>query len=326
MTCPHCGFENTEDRGVCFRCGQGLDLSDVEIVPPRLRRGAPGSPLAERAVRWWNRRHAWRRNLSRCSPLAAFLASLVPGLGHALQGEARRGLGLALVWSLCVLLVLIPELPAAWRWGYLPEWLLRPRLVPLTVHAWIMAEAYARRVGSAGRRPGLPERVGATAVAVLLLVGPWALGVLPGQRHYQVVASGVAFREAGIDRADRLLVDRTGLDPARIPVGSLVLYLAPWSHAQGQMMGRVLAGPGARVQWQQATGQLLLDGRAGFMEGFERLPDTRFELTEGKILVLPALRGGLRSWEDLVVDRESIRGVAVEVIEPRSRRRNLSTR
>lgn len=91
-------------------------------------------------------------------------------------------------------------------------------------------------------------------------------------------------------------------------------------------MGRVLAGPGARVQWQQATGQLLLDGRAGFMEGFERLPDTRFELTEGKILVLPALRGGLRSWEDLVVDRESIRGVAVEVIEPRSRRRNLSTR
>jgi len=255
-------------------------------------------------------------------------------------------MGLFLVWLLCVGLVLAPDRPLSWRWAYLPEWLLRPRLVPLTVHAWIMAEAYTRRLGLLFRQPGLPERVVVTGVAVLVLVSPWGLGVLPGQRHYQVVGAGVPFREAGIDLADHLLVDRTDLSPAHIPVGSLVLYRAPWSAAQGEMMGRVLAGPGSRVEWHQASGRIRLDGpadgpqgrfadgprggpadgRVQVLEGFERLPDTHFTLTGEEILVLPALRGGLRSWEDLVVSRESIRGVAVEVIAPRSRRRNLSTR
>ncbi len=324
MTCPHCGFENTEERESCFRCGQVLDLSGVDILPPRLRRGAPSNRVAEGVARWWNQGFSWRRNLSRFSPLAAFLTSLVPGLGHALQGEQRRGGCLFLVWVGCALLVLVRDMPNSWRPMFVPEWLLQPRLLPLTVHAWIMADAYSRRVGFTGRRPSLAETAVVTVAAVLLLVSPWALGVLPGQGRFQAVYAGVDVQEAGISRGDRLLVDRQGLVAEEIPAGSVVLYLAPWSVAQGQMMGRVLAGPGCRAEWRQRSATLLLDGRPTALGGFEKLSDADLRLAEGELLVLPAWRTGLKSWQDLVVPAESIRGVAVEVVEPRSHRRDLT--
>lgn len=322
MTCPHCGFENTEDRESCFRCGQVLDLSGVEVIPPRLIRGRPGNRAVEAWVVWWNRHRPGPRYVERFSAVAVFLASVIPGLGHFLQGEVRLGGWLALLWLISVLATMLADLPVSYRPLLVWDWLSQPRLIPLSLHAWIMTDAWSRRVRMSNRRLRIAEVAILTLTAVVLLSSPRALGLLPVQDRFDQVAIQFALPEAGVQAGDRLLVDRDG-EAGGLPVGALVLYRAPWVGVQGEMLGLVLAGPGSHLKWTRKTGTLFRDGRPIQVEGLSDMADGEVELEEGHLALLPAHRAGVKKLQELVLPAEEIRGVAVETVWPQDRRRNL---
>ncbi len=325
MTCPHCGFENTEDRQACFRCGQVLDLSGVEVIPPRLRRGKPGNPAMETWTVWWNRHHPGRRAVEHVSALAIFLASLVPGLGHFLLGEVRLAGWLALLWLVSALGTMLAEPPASYRPLLVWDWLFQPRWIPLSVHAWILADAYSRRVRLSGRGVRMGETAVVTLAAVVLLTAPNTLGLMPGHDRFAQVAVQVSLPEGGLLPGDRVLVDR-GRVPEALPVGTMVLYRGPWIEVEGEMLGVVLAGPGTHLQWRADSATLLRDGRVVHLEGLSAMRDGEVDLGEGQRVVLPAHRAAVRELQELVLAAEEIRGVAVETVWPPERRRILSTR
>ena len=325
MTCPHCGFENTEDRHLCFRCGQVLDLSGVDVIPPRLHRGRPGNRAMEVWTLWWNRHHPGNRVVERVSALAVFLASVVPGLGHFLQGEVRLAGWLALLWLVSALGAMLADPPASFRPLLVGAWLFQPRWLPLSAHAWIMADAYTRRLRLSGRVARMGEVAVVTLAAVVLLTAPHALGLIPGRDRFAQVAVQVSLPEGGLQPGDRLLVDRDRLTEA-VPVGTVVLYRGPWTGVEGEMLGMVLAGPGSHLRWRSSSSTLIQDGRAVHLEGVSGMPDGEVELGEGQQAVLPAHRAGVRALQELVLDAEEIRGVAIETVWPPERRRRLSTR
>jgi len=325
MTCPHCGFENTEDRQACFRCGQVLDLSGVEVVPPRLRRGRPGNRAVEVWTVWWNRHRPAHRFVERCSALTVYLASLLPGLGHLLQGEVRLAGGVALLWLVCAVGTMLVEPPVSTRPPLVWDWLFQPRWIPLSVHAWIMADAYARRVRLSGRVVRMGETALLTLVAVVLLTAPHTLGLVPGRERFEQVAVQVPLPEGGLQPGDRVLVDR-GRVTEGLPVGTVVLYRGPWTGVEGEMLGMVLAGPGTHLKWRARSATLLQDGRAVHLRGLSGMRDGEMELEEGRQAVLPAHRAGVRELQELVLAAEEIRGVAVETVWPPERRRILWTR
>ena len=174
MTCPHCGFENRDTNQSCFRCGQAIDLSDLEVEPERLRRGKPSSPWAERWHVLWN-----KRPLVLCGPrvdasLSALL-SIVPGLGHLVLGEPRRALIVLGIYLGALGLVLVTDPPLAPVGDIVVDWFFHLRWVPLIVHAWIMGDAYQRRLLQHGRRADMLEVLIVSLVAVGLLLGPTSL-------------------------------------------------------------------------------------------------------------------------------------------------------
>lgn len=304
MTCPHCGWENADTRTTCFRCNQELDLSGVQVEPPRRR----AAPWLERFLARWAR-HRRPSTDSRGPAVVSALLSLVPGLGHLVLGEPRRAAFALALYAATALVSLGGALPT------LAEWILEPRWLPVSVHAWIMADAYATRLRQGGTRPGRPELLAVTLAALLLLFVP-ALARAPGADER--LRLYVDLPVAGLQVGDVLRIDPTPRE--RLRVGNLVIHALPG----GRVVGVVRGEPGSRVDWKE--GVLRVDTRPVPTPEFPRkLPEARVTLQPGEYLVLSA-GAAPETLRDLVYPAESIQGVAVEVVEPPDRRRILDTR
>ncbi|HEY3998798.1 MAG TPA: hypothetical protein VGO93_08030, partial [Candidatus Xenobia bacterium] len=156
MTCPHCAFENMENEVHCFRCGQSLDLSDVDIVPRR------HNLLCGRLERFWNRSVFRPEKVQGRPALAAFL-SMVPGLGHCMVlGDPRRGALMLGIYLTTVFVAWMSHPADVGSWVGHPDWLL------VTTQAWVACDAYQRRRRQDGHR-ALPVELGLVSVAAMAL-------------------------------------------------------------------------------------------------------------------------------------------------------------
>lgn len=100
MTCPKCGLPRMLHDRVCRRCKYFFDEDrHIEVIPPR---AGPGAPAA--AVR---RRIGAALGGARFGGPVAFLAGLIPGLGHLMLDLRMRALlfacGVPLLLGLSVL-------------------------------------------------------------------------------------------------------------------------------------------------------------------------------------------------------------------------------
>lgn len=139
MRCLACSFENPSGRDDCYQCGHLLDLSKLDLTPPR--RGAADKLLGGihgREGRHWRARWRWFRGSRTSAPLA-WILSFVPGLGHLLLDQGRWAGGLALAW-----------LVACSSAGALT---LRPTGYVMLVQCVAMTEAYRQ---ASHPRPGWP--------------------------------------------------------------------------------------------------------------------------------------------------------------------------
>lgn len=306
MTCPHCGFENLDTNTVCFRCGQEVDLTHVSVEPRRRRSG----PWLERFLARWTR---WRRpgGGTAWPALGAGLLSLFPGLGHLWLGEpGRAALALGL-YAAAFLVAYGVDLPG------LVDWVMEPRWLPVSVHAWVMADAYALRRRQGGARVPRGELLVVTLAALALLFLP-AMVELGLPRGDEQVRLNMGLEAASLQPGDVL---RLELGPVVRPrVGTVVVYPA----AGGRMAGVVIAGPGSRVDWK--AGALRVDTKPVPVPDYmDEVPDARITLGANDYLVLSAWVNP-DTLHDLVLPTGSIEGVAVEVVEPPERRRILNTR
>lgn len=112
MRCLACAFENPQQRAQCYRCGHMLDLSGLDLDPPRRGKVSQliGSLTPRLAPRMWRGFRLWRIGARR-----AWAVSVVPGLGHALLGQRRWALGLAGAWLLaCIPYGEVTLRPTGW--------------------------------------------------------------------------------------------------------------------------------------------------------------------------------------------------------------------
>lgn len=185
--------------------------------------------------------------------LLALVSLLLPGLGHALAGAARRGLGLAalgLVGQLGFLAVQAQEDVTVWLLGLAVAWMV----LALALALWAAMGAW--RAARRAVPGGWPRRLGVAAGTVALGAG---LALVPGEpvawrSFYAPSASMVPTLPVG----DRFVVQEGwyAAHPARR--GEVVVFtLVPDGPA---FVKRVIGLPGDRVQMQ--AGRLLLNGAA----------------------------------------------------------------
>lgn len=147
----------------------------LDVEPPRLRRGRASGAFVEKVRVWWNRHTTpYRSDASTSRFVATWSAvlSLIPGLGHLLMGYPRRA-GLALgLWAAALAAAFLVSLPPTNPPALLADWLFRPHWLPLSVHAWIISDAYQLRLARSGRQAGWTEVLIVTMLSVALLLGP----------------------------------------------------------------------------------------------------------------------------------------------------------
>lgn len=114
MECRNCSFQNSPGTSSCLRCQSLLDLSGVDVEPPRgsrnpLVRGAVRamdvSAIHTRSIADTFRPVLWLHEPLRI-PLSEVVAAVIPGFPHVRNSAmGRRGFGWAIVilWSLAML-------------------------------------------------------------------------------------------------------------------------------------------------------------------------------------------------------------------------------
>lgn len=328
MTCPHCGFENQDTNQSCFRCGQVLDLSDLEVEPECLRRGTPSSPWAERWHVLWNRRPAVRFGPRVDASLSAFL-SIVPGLGHLVLGEPRRALVVLGAYLGALGIAMLTDPPLAPVADIVVDWFFHPRWLPLTVHAWIMGDAYQRRLRQHGRRADLLEVLVVSLVAVGLLLGPTTLEIGRMAMNYRQGRVNYPLEDPNVRMGDTLLI-RVGT-PAAVPRGAVVFFSSHDGQLRDEAVGTVRAVGTDVVEWSRDEGLLRVNGLAQevptWLAGaLGSTPRVRLVLASDELLVLPIRPQGFTELSQAVIRERDVQGMAVRILEPASHRKYLRTR
>jgi hypothetical protein len=337
MTCPHCGFENLEENTECFRCGQALDLTDVEVVPDRLRRG-PSSRWAERGHRRVPQWKAPVAAIPRLDATGCALFSVVPGLGHMLYGQRLRGLMLALLWLSAIGVAWYADPPLLLTRDVVVDWLQHPRWLPITTHAWIIADAWQMRLRQCGVRVSTGELCLVTMVAVVLLAAPntqlemhqlhdAALGLRP-----MLVREDLD--DAAIQDGDTVLFREVGGHSDGLQAGDVVLTMTQMFRNRpvgAQRVGTVHAVAGDVVVWAQAGYRLTVNAvphnvPKHVVAALFSTPDERFVMGAGELLLFPGPRETMTSWKDAIVPESRLQAVALRITDPPARRRILRMR
>lgn len=324
MTCPHCEFENRDDNGRCFRCGQTLDLSDVVVEPARSRGNAGHRLTARQRVA-----HPPHVDAVFCA-----IYSIVPGLGHALHGERLLGGLLALLWGASIAVAFLGDPPMVSSGPGLADWLRTPRWMPLTTHAWIIAEAYRMRLRQRGVQADWREIGLVSIVAVLLLGAPaYVLQVqdardrLLGIRtmHVQVDVDDVTLRRDDV-------VAFQEVPAGELRAGDVVALQGDYRQRYLQRVGTVFAVAGDEALWSRHLELFTVNGRTFSLpwhiaSPLAEIDDMRLVLQPGEILVFPLPQEPqIARLDDAVVATSRVQSVALRIIDPPERRRILRTR
>ncbi len=328
MTCPHCSFENMDSRVDCFRCGQPVDLEDVDVDPPRR---PPGRREGLPWLRHLARRLEARSDRSRGGPSAAAAMSLVPGLGHwIVLRDPIRAMGMALACLGALTVAAAMDAPATGlTLTWLLAWMTLSHWLPLTTHVWIVTDAYQRTLRRDGLRAEALEMylVSVAAVAVLCAPGLWGALAELGERAtgFQRLVLMRPLPDPRVRQGDVLLV-REGRPQGPLPAGTVVRYQSHQEHVRGDLVGTVLASPGDDVRWDSGHHRLLVDGRVADLPPevramLARTPDEALTLASGQLLTFQMQP--IQHLSDMLVDTRSVDGVVVRIVDPASRRHEL---
>lgn len=111
MQCPSCEFNNIPGSRACARCRSRLDLSSVDVLPPRA--GDHAIPLSMRRVGWRVRAaienelaentERFHRLLGSHITATTLARGIIPGWGQRAQGQRTLGWIATGVWAILVL-------------------------------------------------------------------------------------------------------------------------------------------------------------------------------------------------------------------------------
>lgn len=334
MRCASCEFENLPGLTACARCGSGLLPQQVVVEPPRASRLRARTHLA-----CWTHDAGgivWRVKRSiagvRFSPdgsprRVAVIATLIPGLGHLLEGLRFMGGLILFTWLALLLLVITDYYPGLSHWLIAGMIMVHNLAFISLLYGQLGIESFARRVL-------FSAAVFGALFLVLYAPAMWCASRCIFQIPYDGAVLGW-----GIESGDTLLLGGFSLPPATCRPGELVVYRVNARRTygayvrQGYNVDRILAGPGDRLTVENGT--LIINGAPAPPDVRPlgpiplRLRDLDLALGEHEYAVLPsniplAVYGGR---EDLLpmlrhickVPRENIRGRVLWRVRPFSR-------
>jgi len=285
MECANCGFENMPGQPFCLRCHSPLDLSRVDVRPPRARWGRSRGIRGKIATTgWWGRRIATRFSLPRLLPPTASL--LVPGQPQIQEGRTDLGRWLFRVWVACLALTLLLA-------GYpVAQWTFD---TAVAVHAASVSLWLGPRLGS--RRP-MRRVVAGLLLFAALRFGPYrgieyASTGLVGVMHITHTGATAGFLRDG----DRLLYRGRWLRDGPVARGDLVVARIRERRGRGY---RVLEGwhvnrvSGTAGDWVELSdGEVRVNGEPLPEEirplgDLSALPDVAFRVPDQSVVVFPA--------------------------------------
>jgi hypothetical protein len=294
MECPNCTFQNTPGLPVCVRCQSRLDLTDIEVTPPR----ASGSLVVRSSRRWSWRVKAAAQYMGRSATATArnaiprevciseLLWSVVPGRGQVRHGHRVLGMCILVGWAVFILLA---AMNAGSPSGYFFVF------SAIGVHCFGVSLVLAPAL----RDMHFGHRLLAGIATWLLLVGViyWPASRLLGNVFALTPIEEV--RESRImERGDVLLSTGPWTRPESIHRGDIVMYrirgftMPAVIVREGVGIDRVIGLPGDRVEIRK--GRLTVNGEPpseqfGPLGSTKSLPDTSISVGEGQCVVLPSL-------------------------------------
>ncbi len=262
MRCARCHFENIPGQDRCVRCHSILEAGTavIQVHPPRM----PAWSKPFRGFARWLRGHrAVPEELSaapihagltraRSDPLIGLALSIVPGLGHLIQGRFKEA-------GLWVLAWLILVSTGVFCWGGQIGFLLLG--LAIGVHGWIAVQA-----GLWEKLTELTERAMAVlGIMLALALLYWAMPrvLFPG---YTGVHALMTIPGMKIHVGDYLLARRVVDTSVLLPRGSLVLVhpagllgTLRLDHPYAMTLGQIVGLPLETVQIQD--GAYVVGGR-----------------------------------------------------------------
>lgn len=292
MECPNCQFQNVPGMRACARCQSTLDLSSVQIEPPRA--GVRVLPTSVRQASFRGglalgnglRRAGRSIKVHPDLNMGALARSVIPGWGHRRLGYRRFGWGATAAWLFLAFVAFFMQGgPGGWTaYFVLVGW-----------HSFVVSLILANALRDASMR----RRVVVGILAYALLNGLIYLpaGLLMRQFVVPFTAAGIA---SGPVLRNGDVVLRTGpwLGPGLLDRGDVVVYrfirLQVGGHANAQGgfgIDRVLAVPGDEVsmgsEGVRVNGTLLAKD-AGPLRPI-LLPTFTTTVPEGSYLILPSV-------------------------------------
>ncbi len=330
MQCVNCHFQNMPGVDVCGRCGSSLRLATavIDVHPPRarpwqkrLRRLWPGRPLSAQTrdagavlrERVLVAAGDWRVPLP---PGPVLIRLLAPGWAHFSLGQFRRGR-----WFLGVYLALL--LLGLFFWGTFPGSLLLG--LAFSTHASAVLDVLFQCPGTYASRCASWL---VTAATLGLLVYAPVYALLTRVVDVRIMAQSLPPFEGG----DVVLVNHWAYWRSLPQIGDLVLFREPARTLPAIVQGhgnynvlfretetvdRVLAGPGAIVDW--IRGQLYVEGEPAPYQPLNQEPiteDFSVSVPAGNYFILPTVvnvhgqgRLSAEAWKQLgCVPRSNIAG------------------
>jgi hypothetical protein len=334
MRCVNCEFENMPGLAICARCGSDLNPVQVAVEPPRATRLRARTHVArwtydarDAGQRFWRWFSTLRLSLDHNPRRESVIATLIPGLGHLLEGLRFLGSVLLILWLTFLIVAVTDAWPGAWHWTVVGMIMVHNFAIISLVGASLIGEPILNRALYSAAAFGF---------LFVMLYGPALWGV---SRYAFVIPRDGAVLGWGVENGDGLLLQGFPLRPSRYTPGDLVVYRVDWRRTgntyvrRGFNVDRVLAGPGDRVV--VSSGTLLVNGALPSPEvrplGPVPLPLRDIDLTlgEDEYAIFPSniqLRAA-GDHADLVsvlrrackVPRENIRGRVLYRIRPLSR-------
>ena len=351
MQCPSCGFQNLPGLNECARCAGMLSFEGIDVEPYRHSQGW----VRLRHLRWrrrnlapfinrcfdylrreWDRSGLGARSRGPNEPTGGerfkwIAGSIIPGLGHLLVRDKRRGAYLLIGFGLALLCSLL-FMSSIWTTCI---------AVMLAIHTYAIVDATFRRSPFARWQP----MVVSLMVLPLLLYGVyqpvgWLMG---GLAQLDPINGG--FEGGAVEPGDVLLTPGRWFNQPGFSVGDVVSYHMPersgngWYTRGGVSIDRILAGPGDRVSIRSQ--QIYVNGKVLLVAarplGMVHNPrDWDLVVPPGSWFIFPSLarlgghygaNGDLLQMEVLksasVVPADRVRGRVIAIANPIRRMRRF---
>lgn len=260
MECPNCAFQNAPGTPACLRCRSVMDLSGVDVLPPRAADATVALRARRRLARWGEsadrRSNELLRTLRVPNPDArswtAVGCSIVPGLGSVRTGNRALGWTLMSIWGAMLLLWLLTV-------GSGISWLFLGTAISVHSTAFLLLFSGAMQDRWIVIRMLTGFAVYALVATVIYAPMGFAIG-----RLVRVLPAVDVRADGAVRDGDVLLYSGAWTRPEHFARGDIVVFAIPERAAGGAQLraglgvDRILGRPGERVTWRKEGDRFVL--------------------------------------------------------------------